>query len=82
LGLPATIEFPGYADEEQHFPFRTLIMIVTFIVHIFVSKLSHFCFSRGWLDAKFDVLHCFPTTIVSGVTSVAMPLVHSPPPVL
>ena len=59
LSLPAIIHFPLYEAGEQRFPFRTLIMLIGIIVHIFVSTLTNYCFTRGWLHCKYDFLSVF-----------------------
>ena len=59
LGLPTVIQFPMYENEQQYFPFRTLIMLLTLATHLSVSWFSQRCFTSGWLDSRFDVLRCF-----------------------
>lgn len=59
LGLPAVIHFPYYEDGKQYFPFRTLIMLISLATHLIVSKVSKDCFTKGWLNTKFDLLNCY-----------------------
>ena len=59
LGLPTVIQFPFYSDGQQQIPFRTIIMILTLIVHLGVSFITEQCFMKGWLPPKFDFLYCY-----------------------
>ena len=61
LGLPAFIHYPFYEDGVQYFPFRTLIMMTSLLVHLTVSYSTEMCFTRGWLHAKYDFLQCYPS---------------------
>ncbi|XP_070183650.1 high-affinity choline transporter 1-like, partial [Littorina saxatilis] len=59
LKLPAAIEFPLYDPVYgQFFPFRTFIMLCSVVVIIVVSLLTQLVFTRGWLPARFDIMHC------------------------
>lgn len=60
FGLPALIKYPYYDYENnvQRFPFRTMSMIVSFILIISVSWLSKRLFERNTLHKNWDVFHC------------------------
>lgn len=59
LGLPTVIQFPFYSDGQQQIPFRTIIMVLTLVVHLGVSFVTEQCFTKGWLPPKFDFLYCY-----------------------
>lgn len=59
LGLPTVIQFPFYSNGQQQIPFRTIIMVLTLVVHLGVSFITEQCFTKGWLPPKFDFLHCY-----------------------
>jgi len=57
IGFPALFKYPGYKNESQNFPFRTLAMIISFITLVAVSKLFNYLFDSGKLDERYDYLH-------------------------
>ena len=62
LNIPAAIKYPLFEIIDgvptQLFPFRTLTMVVSLVLIIFVSILTDYIFRRGYLDRKWDVLRC------------------------
>ena len=58
-GLPAAIQYPGYKNGVQNFPFRTFSMILTIFVLWSTSIVSHVLFQRGVLKARHDIAHVF-----------------------
>lgn len=77
LGLPVVIQLPLFADGRQHFPFRTAIMLISCITHLVVSHLFFLCFSKGWLDVKYDWLKCHQF-VPRDRKLVAVPLTEPP----
>ncbi|XP_046455618.1 high-affinity choline transporter 1-like [Daphnia pulex] len=59
LGLPTVIQFPFFSNGQQQIPFRTIIMVLTLVLHLGVSFITEQCFTKGWLPPKFDFLHCY-----------------------
>lgn len=59
LSFPAVIAWPWYAREYnlQHFPFRTVCMLIGLLVNVAVSYLLHWLFTSGRLPDKYDVLN-------------------------
>lgn len=60
LNLPPLIYYPGwYWDGEaynQRFPFKTMAMLISFVVNIGVSYLAKYLFESGTLPPKLDFL--------------------------
>ncbi|XP_071105721.1 high affinity choline transporter 1-like [Haliotis cracherodii] len=60
IGLPALINYPFYTDKDgQLFPFRTLIMLLTFFTIVTVSFLAKTIFTRNIIPLKYDFLKNF-----------------------
>ena len=60
IHLDPVIEYPWYDAENkiQRFPFRTLSMILSFAVVIFVSLITKFIFEGEYLPKHFDLFEC------------------------
>ncbi|KAK2160481.1 hypothetical protein LSH36_132g01006 [Paralvinella palmiformis] len=60
IRLPATIWYPGYNPETevQHFPFKTLTMLVSFATICLVSYPLHVAFTTNRLPKHWDVFQC------------------------
>lgn len=56
IGFPALFKYPGYKNDSQNFPFRTLAMVCSFIVLLLVSYLTNYLFDSGTLDEEYDFL--------------------------
>jgi len=73
LGLPSVLtfgSFNGYCfnveeeslslcDEGGEMPFRTIIMLISLVVHILVSGLTYYTFCLTRVSLDWDVLNCF-----------------------
>ena len=73
MGIPATISFgtiygeagscPTEADPdhacEGPVPFRTIVTAIGILVHLSVSSLTHFLFTREAVPLDLDVLECY-----------------------
>ncbi|XP_077533362.1 high-affinity choline transporter 1-like [Haemaphysalis longicornis] len=61
LGIPPFIKYPyyNYAEGKQMFPFRTLSMIVSFVVLVVSSAIASYLFSGGRVPLEWDVFKCF-----------------------
>lgn len=59
IGLPAVIKYPfyDYKSDHQNFPFRTMAMIISFLLLLSVSYLTNYLFDNGILSEKYDFLH-------------------------
>ena len=40
-------------------PFRTFVMLISLAIHLAVSGLTHYLFTREKLSPTFDFLHCY-----------------------
>ncbi|KAF6207661.1 hypothetical protein GE061_016108 [Apolygus lucorum] len=60
LGLPATIHFPGYDEEDQKqlFPFRTMAMLLSLGTLAGVSWGTKHVFEVGYLSPGYDLFRC------------------------
>jgi len=61
LKVPPIIKYP-YFDEvtqTQLFPFRTLAMLISFIVLFLVSWVAKHAFTDNWLSSQWDICECF-----------------------
>ena len=60
IHLPAAIEYPWYdpVNKVQRFPFRTLSMIISFLVVIIVSLITKFIFENEYLPKHMDYFEC------------------------
>lgn len=56
IGFPALFKYPGYKNNSQNFPFRTLGMVISFIVLLLVSQLTNYLFDSGMVDESRDFL--------------------------
>ncbi|KAI1893978.1 hypothetical protein AGOR_G00129220 [Albula goreensis] len=69
LGIPPVIWLPGSrlvdGVYEQRFPFRSLIVLVSFAVILLVSHLASFLFHRGFLPERWDVFKLRQTGAVT-----------------
>ena len=57
INFPPLIKYPGYKNDHQNFPFRTMSMICSFITLVVVSKIFNHLFDSGTLDESYDCLH-------------------------
>ena len=57
INFPPLIKYPGYKNDHQNFPFRTLSMICSFTTLILISKLFNYLFDNDILDESYDCLH-------------------------
>jgi high affinity choline transporter 7 len=69
FNLPALIKFPMYDEETmtQRFPFRTMSMLLSFVLNIGISFLANCVFEKGILPKKFDVFRCVTNRPSDGV---------------
>ena len=60
IHLSAAIEYPWYdpVNKVQRFPFRTLSMIISFLVVITVSLITKFIFENEYLPKHMDYFEC------------------------
>ena len=60
FNLPAYIKFPLYDEENlvQRFPFRTMSMLISFILNISVSHLTKYLFENEHLRKEYDFFGC------------------------
>ena len=60
IQLPAAIEYPWYdpVNKVQRFPFRTLSMIISFLVVVIVSLITKFIFENEYLPKHMDYFEC------------------------
>jgi len=67
LYIPAMIEFPLYdaVEQEQMFPFRTFIMIISLLVQVSVSVIAQFLFCNGYLPLEWDICQCFSDELMA-----------------
>ncbi|KAG9337547.1 hypothetical protein JZ751_028564 [Albula glossodonta] len=69
LGIPPVIWLPGSrlvdGAYEQRFPFRSLIVLVSFAMILLVSHLGSFLFHRGFLPERWDVFKLRQTGAVT-----------------
>lgn len=56
IGFPALFKYPGYKDNSQNFPFRTMSMLISFIFLLSVSWLTNKLFDDDILDESYDFL--------------------------
>ena len=58
IGLKPWVKYPmyDYAKDKQYFPFRSLAMVISFIILVSVSYLANYLFDNGILDLKYDFL--------------------------
>ena len=47
IGLPPVIRYPLFEDGEQNFPYKTVLMVVSFTLIVVVSALTHLCYRTG-----------------------------------
>jgi len=61
LGMGAVIKYPMYdeVNKVQKFPFRTLSMLITIFILIFVSIVAHYLFQKKILSKKWDIANAF-----------------------
>ena len=64
VGLPPLIRYPYYNEETgvQYFPYKTLVMLIAFLVILTASYSAEFLFTKGHLSLKYDVFKCFTKT--------------------
>jgi high affinity choline transporter 7 len=69
FNLPALIKFPMYDEETmtQRFPFRTMSMLLSFVLNIGISFLTNYIFEKGLLSKKFDLFRCVTNRPTDGV---------------
>ncbi|CAI4222069.1 unnamed protein product [Auanema sp. JU1783] len=58
IGLPAFIHYPLYEDGTQYFPFRTMAMLSTLGTLLFVSWLSVYLLTNGYVPPEWDIMDC------------------------
>ncbi len=63
LGIPATIEvtvpcaaYAGNDCQPGSLPFRTIIMVISFLVHVVVSLATDAAFTKQYWSLKYDLL--------------------------
>lgn len=56
IGIPAAIKYPFYQTDGdfQNFPFRSMSMVVAFLVLLSVSYLTNYLFDSGILSKEYD----------------------------
>ena len=64
LKIPATISFGEIAAEDPDtdpgpYPFRTIVMLISIVVHLGLSGLTHVAFTRKMLPLKYDFFNSF-----------------------
>ena len=61
LGLKETISFGTYTvdGESGALPFRLFVMLITLVVHIIVSTVTHHIFVEEKIPLKLDFLKCY-----------------------
>ena len=79
LGLEALIKYPWYdeATGYQLFPFKTMIVIITFITIPLGSLCSDVLFRKGILSKRFDVFQVFDENETETSLSVAADIVRA-----
>ena len=66
LKIPPTISFgeihctssPDCTDTGP-VPFRTIVMLLSLILHVLLSSITHHLFTNDKLDIKYDFFHCY-----------------------
>jgi high affinity choline transporter 7 len=60
FNLPALIKFPMFDEENQtqRFPFRTMSMLLSFVLNIGISNLTKWLFEHGHLTKEWDLFRC------------------------
>ena len=79
LGLEALIKYPWYdeATGYQLFPFKTMIVIITFITIPLGSLCSDAMFRKGILSKRFDVFQVFDEKEAESSLSVVADVVRA-----
>eukprot|EP00096_Caligus_rogercresseyi_P011385 TRINITY_DN4462_c0_g1_i2.p1 TRINITY_DN4462_c0_g1~~TRINITY_DN4462_c0_g1_i2.p1 ORF type:complete len:596 (-),score=-4.55 TRINITY_DN4462_c0_g1_i2:182-1969(-) len=67
LGLPGVISFgtkyvEHINDHVELTPYKTILMLISLVVHVAVSLAAHYLFTKEYLDIKMDVLKSFRRT--------------------
>lgn len=60
FNLRPIIKYPLFDEENdvQKFPFRTISMLISFVLNITVSLITQFVFEREYLSKKWDIFQC------------------------
>jgi high affinity choline transporter 7 len=69
FNLPAVIKFPLYDEENmtQRFPFRTISMLISFVLNIGISNLTKYLFEQDHLRKEFDIFRCVTNIPIEAV---------------
>ncbi|XP_061678654.1 high-affinity choline transporter 1-like isoform X2 [Syngnathoides biaculeatus] len=71
LGLPSVLLYPGWRQEDgvirQYFPFKTLIVLISFAAINLVSWLFQLAFTRHLIPQSWDVMNSFKKKIEAEV---------------
>lgn len=58
LHVPALIQYVGYEDGLQYFPFKTMSMLLSLFSIVSVSYGTDYLFNQGLISPEYDVFMC------------------------